>query len=175
MFRSTDGGLTLDPTPVNERILLRVRKPNGEGNHNGGNLAFGPDSLLYAGLGDGGGGNDQHGTTGNAQATNTVHGKILRINVEPQSGYSIPPSNPFAGNDPCSTDDAPDHGALPRDLRASGFATLFAGASTGAPRSSGSVTSDRAQSRKSTASTSAETTAGAASRARETPSSAAEA
>ncbi len=82
MFRSTDGGLTLDPTPANEQILLRVRKPNGEGNHNGGNLAFGPDTLLYAGLGDGGGGNDQHGTIGNAQATKTVHGKMLRINVE---------------------------------------------------------------------------------------------
>jgi glucose/arabinose dehydrogenase len=124
VFRSTDRGLTLDPTPANEQILLRVRKPNGEGNHNGGNLAFGPDSLLYAGLGDGGGGNDQHGTTGNAQATNTVHGKILRINVEPQSGYSIPPSNPFAGNDPCITDDAPRTTPCP-EIFARGFRNPF--------------------------------------------------
>jgi glucose/arabinose dehydrogenase len=64
--------------------------------------------LLYAGPGDGGGGNDQHGTIGNAQSTNTVLGKILRINVLPGTpgvGYSIPPSNPFAGNPPCRTDD----------------------------------------------------------------------
>ena len=124
VFRSTDGGLTLDATPENERILLRVGKPNGEGNHNGGNLAFGPDSLLYAGLGDGGGGNDQHGTTGNAQATNTVHGKILRINVEPQNGYSIPPSNPFVGNDPCGNDDAPRTAPCP-EIFALGFRNPF--------------------------------------------------
>jgi glucose/arabinose dehydrogenase len=122
VFRSTDGGLTLDPT--NEQILLSVRKPNGEGNHNGGNLAFGPDTLLYAGLGDGGGGNDQHGTIGNAQSTNTVHGKMLRINVESQSGYNIPPSNPFAGNDRCNTDDVPRTAPCP-EIFALGFRNPF--------------------------------------------------
>jgi glucose/arabinose dehydrogenase len=105
-FTATTLGLTLDPNT--ERVLITIPKPNGETNHNGGNLAFGLDGLLYAGPGDGGGGNDQHGTIGNAQSTNTVLGKMLRINVLPGTagiGYSIPPSNPFAGNPPCSTDD----------------------------------------------------------------------
>jgi glucose/arabinose dehydrogenase len=100
-FAVTTLGLT-------ERVLITIPKPNGETNHNGGNLAFGPDGLLYAGLGDGGGANDQHGTIGNAQSRNTLLGKMLRINVLPGIGYSIPPTNPFAGNPgstPCSTDD----------------------------------------------------------------------
>jgi glucose/arabinose dehydrogenase len=91
-----------------ERVLITIPKPNGETNHNGGNLAFGLDGLLYAGLGDGGGANDQHGTIGNAQSTNTLLGKMLRIEVLPGSlgtGYSIPPGNPFAANTPCSIDD----------------------------------------------------------------------
>jgi glucose/arabinose dehydrogenase len=105
-FTATTLGLTLDPTT--ERVLITIPKPNGETNHNGGNLAFGPDGLLYAGLGDGGGGNDNHGAIGNAQSTNTVLGKMLRINVLPGTvgiGYNIPSSNPFASNPPCSTDD----------------------------------------------------------------------
>ena len=105
-FTAITLGLTLDPTT--ERVLITIPKPNGETNHNGGNLAFGLDGLLYAGLGDGGGGNDQHGAIGNAQSTNTVLGKMLRINVLPGIagiGYSIPLSNPFASNPPCSTDD----------------------------------------------------------------------
>ena len=51
-----------------------------ESNHNGGNIVFGPDGRLYLGLGDGGGGGDQHGTIGNGQDPNTDLGKILRIN-----------------------------------------------------------------------------------------------
>lgn len=50
-----------------------------EGNHNGGNIAFGPDGRLYLGLGDGGGAGDQHGSTGNGQDPATDLGKILRI------------------------------------------------------------------------------------------------
>ena len=105
-FTATTPGLALDPGT--ERVLITIPKPNGETNHNGGNLAFGLDGLLYAGLGDGGGGNDNHGAIGNAQSTNTVLGKMLRINVLPGIagiGYSIPLSNPFASNPPCTTDD----------------------------------------------------------------------
>ena len=69
-FTANTLGLTVDPTT--ERKLITIPKPNGETNHNGGNLAFGLDGLLYAGLGDGGGGNDQHGAIGNAQSTNTA-------------------------------------------------------------------------------------------------------
>lgn len=50
-----------------------------EANHNGGNIAFGPDGRLYLGLGDGGGGGDQHGPIGNGQDPDTDLGKILRI------------------------------------------------------------------------------------------------
>jgi glucose/arabinose dehydrogenase len=53
-----------------------------EANHNGGNIVFGPDGRLYLGLGDGGGGGDQHGSTGNGQNPDTDLGKILRIDPE---------------------------------------------------------------------------------------------
>jgi glucose/arabinose dehydrogenase len=101
-FTATAAGLVLDPGT--ERVLITIPKPNGETNHNGGNLAFGLDGFLYAGPGDGGGANDQHGTPGNAQSTNTLLGKMLRINVVPGVGYTIPLSNPFASNPLCTTD-----------------------------------------------------------------------
>ncbi len=70
-------------------------------NHNGGHLAFGPDGLLYIGLGDGGSGDDP----GNrAQNPNNLLGKMLRIDVSvpdnDPTGYRIPPDNPFAGGHP---------------------------------------------------------------------------
>lgn len=96
-FSSTDRGLTLNPGT--EQILITLPKPNNEPNHNGGNLAFGPDGLLYAGIGDGGGGNDQHGAIGNAQDTSTLFGKMLRIDVNGTTAtirYRIPSTNPFS-------------------------------------------------------------------------------
>jgi glucose/arabinose dehydrogenase len=83
--------------PGSARVLLRQDQP--EPNHNGGQLAFGPDGLLYVGLGDGGGANDQHGRGGNAQSLGTVLGKILRIDPRPAAGrpYRVPGDNPFAG------------------------------------------------------------------------------
>jgi glucose/arabinose dehydrogenase len=79
--------------PNSEQILLKIDQP--EPNHNGGQLAFGPDGYLYIAMGDGGGGGDQHGTIGNAQNLKTLLGKILRIDVRNTDQYSIPPSNPF--------------------------------------------------------------------------------
>jgi glucose/arabinose dehydrogenase len=77
------------------RTLLRVRQPYA--NHNGGHIAFGPDGLLYVGLGDGGSGGDP----GNrAQSRNTLLGKILRIDVNRRTGslqYGIPSGNPYVG------------------------------------------------------------------------------
>lgn len=70
-----------------------------ESNHNGGLLLFGPDDLLYIGLGDGGGGDDQHGEIGNGQNLGTWLGKILRIDPRPSGGrpYRVPADNPFVG------------------------------------------------------------------------------
>ena len=101
-FMTADGGQTLDPT--SEKILITLNQP--EANHNGGNIAFGPDGLLYIGFGDGGGANDQHtqnGPIGNGQALTTMLGKILRIDVgaEAATTYTIPATNPFSGNPKC--------------------------------------------------------------------------
>ena len=60
--------------------------PTTRVNHNGGQLAFGPDGLLYIGTGDGGGGGDQHGPRGNAQDLGSLLGKILRIDPRPAAG-----------------------------------------------------------------------------------------
>ena len=99
-FVTRDGGQTLDPT--SEVVLLTIAKP--ESNHNGGQLVFGPEGFLYAGVGDGGGGGDQHGAIGNGQSTQTLLGKILRLNINSTSGsfaYGIPVGNPFAGSALC--------------------------------------------------------------------------
>jgi hypothetical protein len=76
--------------------VLAVPHP-GESNHNGGQLAFGPDGKLYAGLGDGGGGGD---LDTNAQNTSRLLGKLLRLDVDGTTGYAIPPDNPFFGDPP---------------------------------------------------------------------------
>jgi glucose/arabinose dehydrogenase len=79
--------------PSGERF---VRQPFS--NHNGGNLAFGPDGFLYIGLGDGGSGNDPDHL---AQDMSTPLGKMLRIDVSvpdtDAAGYLVPPDNPFVG------------------------------------------------------------------------------
>jgi glucose/arabinose dehydrogenase len=77
--------------PHSAEILLAV--PDYRLNHNAGQLAFGPDGYLYAGLGDGGGGGDPEG---NAQNPETLLGSILRLDVSSDVSYAIPPDNPFA-------------------------------------------------------------------------------
>ena len=83
--------------PGSARGVLTMADP--ESNHNGGDIKFGPDGLLYIGTGDGGGGGDQHGSRGNGQSLGTLLGKLLRIDPRPSGGrpYRIPPSNPFVG------------------------------------------------------------------------------
>lgn len=81
--------------PASRRELLRVEQPYA--NHNGGHVAFGPDGLLYLGLGDGG---DAFDPEGNGQALDTLLGKLLRIDPRPApdgAAYTVPPDNPFVG------------------------------------------------------------------------------
>jgi len=85
--------------PSSRRPILTVETL--QANHNGGQLAFGPDGYLYIGLGDGGGAGDQgdgHAPEGNGQSLDTLLGKILRIDPTPAptgEPYTIPPDNPF--------------------------------------------------------------------------------
>lgn len=76
---------------ASEVVLVSVDDPFP--NHNGGVLAFGPDGFLYAGFGDGGGADD---ILGSGQNTNTLLGKILRLDVDHGDPYAVPASNPFA-------------------------------------------------------------------------------
>jgi glucose/arabinose dehydrogenase len=100
---------------MSRRELLRVDWP--QFNHDGGDLAFGPDGFLYISMGDGGGADDADGQlfisvpeqgdrpivghqgNGNAQKLNTPLGKILRIDVNGNNSangqYGIPADNPF--------------------------------------------------------------------------------
>jgi len=76
--------------PASESILLRVEEPAA--NHNGGMIAFGPDGLLYAGLGDGGAANDAFG---NGQNLGALLGTLIRLDVDSAAPYAIPADNPF--------------------------------------------------------------------------------
>ncbi|MGH2417337.1 MAG: PQQ-dependent sugar dehydrogenase [Candidatus Limnocylindria bacterium] len=82
---------TADPS---ERVLLTHAQPFA--NHNGGQMAFGPDGYLYLGLGDGGSGGDPFG---NAQNPKVLLGKILRFDVDgppaANRAYALPPDNPY--------------------------------------------------------------------------------
>lgn len=78
--------------PASAKTILTVEQPFA--NHNGGLLLFGPDGMLYIGLGDGGSGGDPFR---NGQDLGTLLGKILRIDVDAGDPYGIPPDNPFVG------------------------------------------------------------------------------
>ncbi len=87
----TMDGPTADPD--SRRSLLTVDQPFG--NHNGGQVAIGPDGYLYLALGDGGAANDPLGA---GQDFDTLLGSIIRIDPEGATGdasYAIPADNPF--------------------------------------------------------------------------------
>lgn len=100
-FTGTDGAIRVERFTVSAnanqanaasaKVILAV--PHPRGNHNGGLAMFGPDGMLYLGLGDGGGGGDPDL---NGQNINSVLGKILRIDVNSGEPYGIPSGNPFA-------------------------------------------------------------------------------
>ncbi len=80
--------------PSSAELLLEIQQPAG--NHNGGNLVFGPDGYLWIGTGDGGAADDRYD---NGQNYNALLGSMLRLDVSGDTGYTIPPDNPFAGGD----------------------------------------------------------------------------
>jgi glucose/arabinose dehydrogenase len=90
--RATPDGERVDLSTL--RPLLDLEKPYG--NHNGGAMAFGPDGMLYVGVGDGGSGGDPHQ---HGQNLGSLLGKILRLDVDtppdPGSSVSVPKDNPF--------------------------------------------------------------------------------
>jgi hypothetical protein len=91
-FRATSN---VQANGLTRRRVIVIPHPDA-GNHNGGQLQFGPDGLLYISTGDGGGGDDQFD---NARHLNVLLGKMLRINPHRQGGspYTVPRSNPYVG------------------------------------------------------------------------------
>lgn len=127
--------------PATKRIVLTYGQP--QSNHNGGQIEFGPDGLLYIGAGDGGGSMDNQlghtqgvssqpaapnqrvtGGLGNGQDRRTLLGKILRIDPlgtnGPGGSYGIPAGNPFVGQTQDFTDDSLD-GAIRGEIYAYGM------------------------------------------------------
>jgi len=80
--------------PATEKVMLSIPKPFE--NHNGGSIHFGADGYLWMSTGDGGSGGDPNG---NGQNKNSLLGKMLRIDVNSDNAYNIPPTNPFVGVD----------------------------------------------------------------------------
>jgi glucose/arabinose dehydrogenase len=78
--------------PASEQVILTADQPFS--NHNGGQVLFGPDGMLYLGLGDGGSEGDPQGR---GQSLSDFLGSILRIDVHAASPYGVPADNPFVG------------------------------------------------------------------------------
>ena len=88
-------GDPLRANPRSELVIMEIAQPFG--NHNGGQIAFGPDGYLYVALGDGGSGGDP---MGNGQDWRTLLGSVLRIDVSGSTAeepYRAPEGNPFVG------------------------------------------------------------------------------
>lgn len=83
--------------PDSARVVLAVDQPDV--NHNGGMLLFGPDGYLYVSLGDGGGASDEFG---NGQNRATMLASIIRLDVDGDEPYAVPPDNPFVGDSAAS-------------------------------------------------------------------------
>lgn len=76
--------------PNSAEIIMTIDQPYS--NHNGGGIKFGPDGYLYIGMGDGGSGNDPQNYSQNTQS---LLGKMLRIDIDNGLPYTIPADNPF--------------------------------------------------------------------------------
>ena len=96
-YRVTPPGADV-ANPSTGQILLTVDQPPP--NHTGGLAVFGPDGMLYVGMGDGGNGGDVgagHAPEGNGQSLTTLLGKMLRIQVGRTGPYTVPSDNPNLG------------------------------------------------------------------------------
>ncbi|GIV84544.1 MAG: glucose dehydrogenase [Candidatus Roseilinea sp.] len=93
-FIANADGLTADPS--SEWVVMRIEQPYA--NHNGGQIQFGPDGMLYIGMGDGGAAGDPQNF---AQNMRSLLGKMLRIDVSqssPAQPYRVPADNPNFGD-----------------------------------------------------------------------------
>ena len=119
------------------RIVLEIDQPYD--NHNGGDLTFGPDGLLYIGMGDGGAGGDPERR---ATDLSTLLGKMLRIDPAIAEGqpYTVPAGQPVRRH----------RRRGPGDLGERACATRGGSPSTGRPATCGSPTSARTRGRRST-------------------------
>ncbi|WP_240550117.1 PQQ-dependent sugar dehydrogenase [Candidatus Roseilinea sp. NK_OTU-006] len=93
-FIANADGLTADPS--SEWVVMRIEQPYA--NHNGGQIQFGPDGMLYIGMGDGGAAGDPQNF---AQNMRSLLGKMLRIDVSrssPAQPYRVPADNPSVGD-----------------------------------------------------------------------------
>lgn len=78
------GNIGTDPVPILDNLPIGSQSESGNGNHNGGNIAFGPDGKLYLTMGD-------LATPSNSQDLDSFAGKVLRLNPD----GSAPTDNPF--------------------------------------------------------------------------------
>jgi glucose/arabinose dehydrogenase len=85
---------TADVADPSTSKLIITQAHSLQSNHNGGLVSFGLDGMLYAGLGDGGGGGDPYQT---GQDPNALLGSLLRLDVDNGDPYAIPASNPYVG------------------------------------------------------------------------------
>ncbi len=95
-FKTGGSGPALKVDAASELVILQVPQPFP--NHKGGSLVFGPDGMLYLGLGDGGDAGDPNGN--GQDLKKNLLGSIIRIDVRGATKdrpYAIPPDNPFAG------------------------------------------------------------------------------
>ena len=88
-FTTTANAEVADPN--SSKLIITI--PHSQfSNHNGGLVSFGPDGMLYAGVGDGGSAGDPNG---NGQNFNSLLASLLRLDVDHGDPYAIPADNPF--------------------------------------------------------------------------------